>query len=609
MAGDSVIGALRVVLGADTASFEDGMKGAGKTLSDFGNRVAAIGAGFGATLGAALVGISTAMVHTIDQIDKMGKMSESMGIPIEALSELKLAADVSGVSLEALAKSFSSLNKNMALAATTANSGPARAFQAIGISVRDASGNLKGGEQALIEIAGKFASYQDGAAKSALATQLFGKQGAALIPLLNLGSDGIAKMTALSQELGLTLDNKTKNAASEFNNNLTIMGKIWDGILTKIAVALLPAFEQLSGAFMTASKNSSLVSYAADAISASFTTVINVGIRLQTIIEATSSELKAFLDLMNSNNIADTKNLWGVFVDESNKAKAAIDSAGDRVKAFWQEAATNSATLSLVVKKNMAPLTEAAKSVEAPIDAFLLSQSKQITKLQATADALTMTTAEGKAYIFFQEALNIAIEKQIPLTDELMNKIYNAAEAYGKVASQTELATLKFNQLKQIGQDVGGALSSSIQDAIKNGGKLINVLGALGMKLLDIGFQAAAAKPLQNLFGNLFSGSQAPIAPLFGFASGGSFNVGGSGGIDSQMVAFKASPNENVTVTKPGQGEGSAGQIVFAPQYTFAPGMTGNDMAVMKSLIAQSNRQTIADIQKLNRNDSRALYR
>jgi tape measure domain-containing protein len=40
---------------------------------------------------------------------------------------------------------------------------------------------------------------------------------------------------------------------------------------------------------------------------------------------------------------------------------------------------------------------------------------------------------------------------------------------------------------------------------------------------------------------------------MFGFASGGSFKVGGAGGTDSQLVAFRASPNETVTVTRPDQ--------------------------------------------------------
>ncbi len=46
------------------------------------------------------------------------------------------------------------------------------------------------------------------------------------------------------------------------------------------------------------------------------------------------------------------------------------------------------------------------------------------------------------------------------------------------------------------------------------------------------------------------------------FADGGSFRVGGSGGIDSQLVAFRASPNERVTITKPNQESGRSINIV-----------------------------------------------
>ncbi len=50
-----------------------------------------------------------------------------------------------------------------------------------------------------------------------------------------------------------------------------------------------------------------------------------------------------------------------------------------------------------------------------------------------------------------------------------------------------------------------------------------------------------------------------------GFMTGGSFNVGGSGGADSQLVAFRASPGEQVAVSTPSQvrkgdpNEGSSG--------------------------------------------------
>jgi lambda family phage tail tape measure protein len=52
------------------------------------------------------------------------------------------------------------------------------------------------------------------------------------------------------------------------------------------------------------------------------------------------------------------------------------------------------------------------------------------------------------------------------------------------------------------------------------------------------------------------------LGSLFGFASGGSFTVGGSGGTDSKLVAFKATPGEMVDVRTPGQAAQGGGQTV-----------------------------------------------
>lgn len=76
---------------------------------------------------------------------------------------------------------------------------------------------------------------------------------------------------------------------------------------------------------------------------------------------------------------------------------------------------------------------------------------------------------------------------------------------------------------------------NSIEDSIKSIG-----VGLL-KKLINAGISSAITG---NPFGETF---------LKGFAGGGSFRVGGSGGTDSQFVGFKASPDETVTITKPGQ--------------------------------------------------------
>ncbi len=55
-----------------------------------------------------------------------------------------------------------------------------------------------------------------------------------------------------------------------------------------------------------------------------------------------------------------------------------------------------------------------------------------------------------------------------------------------------------------------------------------------------------------------------------GFASGGSFDVGGSGGTDSQLVAFRATPGEHVKIG-PDNDRGPAGGIMSRSTSTTTP--------------------------------------
>lgn len=88
---------------------------------------------------------------------------------------------------------------------------------------------------------------------------------------------------------------------------------------------------------------------------------------------------------------------------------------------------------------------------------------------------------------------------------------------------------------------------------------------------------AAAAASLATLGSNSTSAiagmtaAKAASTSLFAFATGGSFTVGGSGGVDSQIVSMRASPGERVTISTPMQvrkgtaAQGQGGQGALQP--------------------------------------------
>ena len=85
---------------------------------------------------------------------------------------------------------------------------------------------------------------------------------------------------------------------------------------------------------------------------------------------------------------------------------------------------------------------------------------------------------------------------------------------------------------------------------------------AAGAAIEDVAASLAKLILQQTVEAGIVTGLEALGVPpslfvgLPHFAGGGSFMVGGSGGTDSQLVAFETSPNERVTVETPGQRAG-----------------------------------------------------
>jgi len=166
-----------------------------------------------------------------------------------------------------------------------------------------------------------------------------------------------------------------------------------------------------------------------------------------------------------------------------------------------------------------------------------------------------------------------------------------------------ELASIagKTDNVTQAWQELGPVFVSAFEDAIVEGEDFRDVLNALEKDLLRIGTRAFVTEPLGGISSEFFKGLQkngpggflnllglggggaaaagaasgalsaADLATAFvGFQHGGSFSVGGSGGADSQLVAFRATPGEKVTVNPPGGGgSGNTVNIVVnVPQNT-----------------------------------------
>jgi hypothetical protein len=212
MAGKSLIGALRVTLGLDSAEFT---KGAAKAKQE----VTAMQRGFGALKGAVagMIGmIGVDLVNdlralareSIGAVGGLGELAAQIGVSTDALQSLRYAASQTGVSDEELEKSLSQLTRRLGDAAAGAKE-PAKAFKALGVDIRDAAGNVRPTEQVLLDVADGLSKIKTPAEQAAIAVDLFGKSGMTMIPMLKEGKKSLEEYMRTAKEIGVVIDEAT----------------------------------------------------------------------------------------------------------------------------------------------------------------------------------------------------------------------------------------------------------------------------------------------------------------------------------------------------------------------------------------------------------------
>lgn len=209
-----------------------------QSLTELASVARIAGAAVGGTLvvafGAMARSIAEGFTETLKLGDELVNLKQRTGQSVEELGSLRLAAMTSGVSLNELAIGMQQFSRHID-DATKGTGQSADAFRRLGIELRDSEGQLKTNDELLLEVAGRFRSLADGAGKTTLAMELFGSSGAALIPLLNEGADGLERLREEARKAGIVLSEETASAAKELNENLIVLKANLEGWKIELA--------------------------------------------------------------------------------------------------------------------------------------------------------------------------------------------------------------------------------------------------------------------------------------------------------------------------------------------------------------------------------------
>ena len=441
----------------------------------------AIGGFAAAIAGSAIVGGLTAIVkNSIDAGDELKTMQEKTGIAASALLGISSADKLADVDMAGLGKGLSKLNLNLVKAAE-GNEELARKFQALGVNVKDANGQVVPADKALKQIADRFADMPDGAQKAAAAVALFGKSGTDLIPMLNEGAASMEKFTyKVSDDFYARSD--------LFNETMTELRIKTQGFGFELTDALLPALQSILEVF------SELFDTKQD-WTALFDVLI-VGLRATaTVIYATIK----LVDVAIKNSVA--------YLDMIGKAvqgdfSGALDVAQTRISSLMEQA-----------KRDFEQIGKLWTDAPSP---GLGRRTGGTPMGTDTSESDARNAAEAKRLATEQQRLaerrNDLTQRAITLQEQLRNSIADVTAAYAGVgASPTDNLLLQKNEALSNNQRQIDQLTKSVMELEREvnaaGGKmdvqpfreLIDMLSSVNMELADKQYQQGLKDLLPSL--------------------------------------------------------------------------------------------------------------
>lgn len=477
----AALGSLVVSLAMDTAKFSGDVGKAARQMARLTAEAGKIGAAIGASIGTGLVAMTALVRQSIDAADATSKMAQSLGVSTEAMSQLAYAADLAGQSQEELGSSLGRLARQAADAAGGGKEA-SQVFSAMGVSVKNADGALKSTEQLLGDVADQFASYADGAAKTALAQELFGKSGAKMIPFLNQGRAGLADLAREADMLGITLTTGAGQAAEAFNDNLTRLSKAKEGLGRQIAERLLPMLSNLTSQLFDSAKNADLFGRAAEIAAAGVKLLVSGGAILVGVFNTIGTAVGGAMAAIVAAISGRFTEAWHIASGTVADFAGNVRSAAGTVSTIWDTTAGSIASKAPQLGgKLAAPLLTAADKAKSAGKAIKDELERLQEQYLKTFSALQFEGATFGASDRIKEILKVTQAVQQGLNPQLARDIIdqiNANAALAEAAERTAQAERRRQDVLRDGVSVYDATRTPAEDLSREINRLNDLLHA-----------------------------------------------------------------------------------------------------------------------------------
>ena len=202
--------------------------------------------------------LAEAMVQAVQDAgefaDDILTLSHTTQLSTDTLQEFQYMAELVDVSLDTVTGSLTKLTNNMQSAAT--GTGAAYdAFEALGVSVTDSEGHLRGAEEVFYDVIDALGQMENDTERDAYAMDIFGRSAQELNPLIDAGSDAIADFAQEAHDMGYVLDSDALESLGEMDDSFERVQRQMESVRNQIVTAMAPAITEIADRFQEWAQN------------------------------------------------------------------------------------------------------------------------------------------------------------------------------------------------------------------------------------------------------------------------------------------------------------------------------------------------------------------
>lgn len=437
------------------------------------NKLATMAKRIAPAIGAAMIVAQVKKVTA--SLDEIGKTASNLGLTTDALQEMRVIAESSGLTFDEFTKGFSKFSVSVGEAATGVGEALG-AFKSLGIELKDANGNTRDAEVLFNELSDALKGVTNDSDRASIAADLFGqKVGVKMLNLLKNGSRGMATMRREARELGIVIDSDLIANAEATQNKLDLMSRVISAQLSTALVELAPLL--VAGAEGLAKLVTNIVA-GIKAVQHFLNPVGELQVQTDNVVAAMSDEIR------QSQRLNATLN---------NNAFMTLKAAQANLK---DAIARHENAKAMIAQQRAAALSsQEYKSLNEQIQNTL----SHMHKISASGREGSMTTSQFKVYSELEDLLM-----------KLMNRQSELLLTDAKLASQFDLTTENVNKLTKGIKDAKDGLvdltgmyidpikaserfSFAQKHNVKNLDELLAALDKTGLTLTDLGLTTQSA--------------------------------------------------------------------------------------------------------------------